>query len=158
MEEKVIKIEVPEGFEVDRLKSTFEKIVFKPINKDVEWETFGKIKGYFLDSSGHILNYENDHTHCNNKNTFPTREEIEACLALSQLLQWRDKYNGQKLSEWCDWSDGNQIKFVIYYNDNKIKLTDTLWCSEVLAFKSEEIRDKFFKDFKELIEIAKPLL
>ena len=33
MENKIIKITPPEGFEIDKEKSTFEEIVFKPIQK-----------------------------------------------------------------------------------------------------------------------------
>ena len=31
-------------------------------------------------------------------------------------------------------------------------------CNRILAFKAEELRDKFLKNFQDLIEIAKPLL
>lgn len=33
MEEKEFKIQVPEGYEIDKEKSTFECIKFKPIKK-----------------------------------------------------------------------------------------------------------------------------
>lgn len=33
--EKELKIEVPQGYEIDRQKSTFEKIVFKKIPKNL---------------------------------------------------------------------------------------------------------------------------
>ena len=32
METKEVKIEVPQGYEIDRQKSTFEKIVFKKVH------------------------------------------------------------------------------------------------------------------------------
>ena len=44
METKEIKIEVPQGYEIDRQKSTFEKIVFKKVNPLSElpedWEEY----------------------------------------------------------------------------------------------------------------------
>ena len=35
METKEMKIQVPEGYEIDRKNSTFEKIVFKKIEKEL---------------------------------------------------------------------------------------------------------------------------
>ena len=50
METKELKIEVPEGFEIDREKSTFEKIVFKKVERDLpkRWEDLKTIKGYYV--------------------------------------------------------------------------------------------------------------
>ena len=35
METKELKIKVPKGYEIDKENSTFERIIFKPINKDI---------------------------------------------------------------------------------------------------------------------------
>ena len=92
-----------------------------------------------------------------NKNLFPTKAESEACLALSQLCQLRDAYNGEPLADWCDWKE-HKIKYVIYYSLNDMKLAVSNTQSFILAFKTEKLRDEFFENFRELIEIAKPLL
>lgn len=38
METKELKIQAPKGYEIDREKSTFECIKFKPIKKDITYE------------------------------------------------------------------------------------------------------------------------
>ena len=42
METKELKIQVPEGYEIDKENSTFECIKFKPIKKDIIYQNVGK--------------------------------------------------------------------------------------------------------------------
>lgn len=84
--------------------------------------------------------------------TFPTEEE-EACLALSQLCQWRDKYNEGWKPDYTD----DSSKYTILYINNKVNTTYTHYQQYLLTFKTEIIRNKFLENFKELIEIAKTL-
>ena len=42
MEKKELKIQVPEGYEIDKENSTFECIKFKPIKKDIIYQNVGK--------------------------------------------------------------------------------------------------------------------
>ena len=48
--EKTLKITPPEGYEVDKEKSTFSEIIFKKIepNLPMSWEELGVVKGYFI--------------------------------------------------------------------------------------------------------------
>lgn len=39
MEKKHLKIEIPEGYEIDKENSTFENIVFKPIKEVIRYNT-----------------------------------------------------------------------------------------------------------------------
>lgn len=121
------------------------------------WEELGEIKGWYIDELSGISATE-CRTASRNRNVFPTQEEAEACLALSQLCQLRDRYNGQPLSEWCDWSDEEQEKFVIYLDRGKIEIWVAYCTHETLTFKTKELRDEFLNNFKDLILIAKPLL
>lgn len=52
MKNKELKIEIPDGYEIDRENSTFEKIVFKKIESKLpkSWEELKIISGYYLDS------------------------------------------------------------------------------------------------------------
>ena len=143
METKEMKIQVPEGYEIDKENSTFEKIVFKKEERKLpkKWEDLYEVKGWFVDFHSDVVTSGSMRTGDNVKNRFPTKEEAEACLALAQLCQLRDRYNdGWK----PNWEDGTK-KYTIYFN-------------KILAFKTKELRDKFLENFKELIEIAKPLL
>lgn len=157
METKEMKIQVPEGYEIDREKSTFKKIVFKKIEKKLpkSWKEFGEVQGWFVSELSDIDYSEGHSTDYRDKNVFPTRAEAEACLALSQLCQLRDRYNdGWK----PDWKNEKELKYVIeIFWDNIVK-REYECRYKVLAFKTEELRDEFLKNFRELIWIAKPLL
>ena len=55
MQTKEVKIQVPNGYEIDRENSTFECIKFKPKNiiyKDVCNKLFKELNGYFITSLG----------------------------------------------------------------------------------------------------------
>lgn len=62
METKELKIEIPKGYEIDKENSTFERIVFKPIKKDITYEDvcntlFKNNVGYFMDQYGEVNFY-----------------------------------------------------------------------------------------------------
>lgn len=156
METKEMKIQVPEGYEIDKENSTFEKIVFKRKELPKSWEDLITVKGYCVTTFSKIEDCcEECYTYKENKNIFPTREEAEACLALAQLCQLRDRYNdGWK----PDWKDYEQFKWCIVFFKDNIRVAEYLFIKKMLAFKTEELRDKFLENFRDLIETAKPLL
>ena len=151
---KEIKIEVPEGYEIDKENSTFETIKFKEMSKlPMSWEELGDITGYYIDSTSSLKNCYG-YSSRGKENLWPTLELAEAALALSQLLQLRDRWNG----DWkADWNKANEKYVITIIADiaQKEWFTST---NKVLAFKTPELRDKFFETFKDLIETAKPLL
>ena len=118
MKNKELKIEVPNGYAVDKENSTFEKIVFKKVEKELPktWKEFGEVKGWFVDNMCEIDYYSEGHsTDARDKNLFPTEEEAEACIALAQLCQLRDRYN----NGWKpNWGDGGEQKYVIKIENN----------------------------------------
>ena len=159
---KEIKIECPEGWEIDIEKSDLSqsKIVYKEIEKKSQlpkkWEELNVISGWYASTASMINRSQGTSTFLENKNIFPTRELAEASLALAQLLQLRDKYNDGWVG---DWKVGNsQRKYSIYYINNEITLDYGYNSNRILCFKSEELRDKFLFNFSNLIEIAKPLI
>ena len=167
METKELKIRVPEGYEIDKGKSTFEKIVFKKVENELpkNWCDLKFIKGFFVNGESEIKEINETHDKIlaieGNRNVFPNREEAEACLALAQLCQLRDRYNdGWK----PDWENRAQNKFIIYIHPNNEILFDKISANthaisrHLLTFKTEELRDKFLQNFVGLIKIAKPLL
>lgn len=136
----------------EEIKTFYNK--FPQYKEKPKWEDFGEIDGYYITNISKLARIPEKFTDDDNKNTWPTKEEADAALALSQLCQWRDKYNeGWK----PDWNDDN-YKYIIQVISNKLERTITRTYQYVLVFKSAEIRNKFFDDFKDLIEIAKPLL
>ena len=156
-EEKTIEIIAPEGYEVDKEKSSFEKIVFRALpDKGLprSWEELGEISGAYVSTQGVVLEWAGMSNCPENRNVFPTIEEAEASIALAQLCQLRDRYNGGWKPDWLD--DGR--KYVIYFAGEKMNTARMTGIQFVLAFKTEELRDKFMENFSDLIEKAKPLL
>ncbi len=152
---EAVTIHPPEGYEVCPT-STQTEIRFRPIVKSKpKWEDLKNITGCWIKDNCNI-EYADQKAQIDNRNVWPTKEEAEACLALSQLCQWRDKYNE-------DWkpcytrTDADRVA-QIYVQANKICRYESNTISNPLSFKTREIRDKFLEDFESLIEIAKPLL
>lgn len=157
METKEMKIQAPEDYEIDKEKSTFEKIVFKKVENELpkSWEELGEIKGWYVDSFSDIMPCDKGDTDKDNdKNIFPTIEEAEACLALAQLCQLRDKYNDGWKPDWED----SYVKYILYYWGDDITKTHCTNARTLLSFKTQKLRDEFLENFRDLIEIAKPLL
>lgn len=154
---KEVTIEIPEGFEIDKENSSFDKIVFKKKENVLpkKWEDLIDVKGYFIDGTDNII--ENYYCRCSeyNKNVYPTRELAEATLALSQLLQLRDVYNDGWVA---DWKRSTETKYGIIVRNDYITIENYCNTNRVLHFKTKKLRDEFFNNFKDLLEIAKPLL
>lgn len=157
METKEFKIQVSEGYEIDRENSTFENIIFRKAERKLPkaWKDLLFVEGWFIDAKCHIIETGMLNTQEYNKNTFPTKEEAEACVALAQLCQLRDIYNeGWK----PNWEENINEKYSIYFHNEKIYSDYSYNTRHVLSFKTYELRDKFLENFKDLIETAKPLL
>jgi hypothetical protein len=158
--EKSVTITAPEGYEVDKERSSFEKIVFRALpDKGLPktWEELGEIYGYYVDSNSCVDNLPIAPfpTRQRTRNTWPTLEEAEASIALAQLCQLRDRYNGG----WKpDWADGGHFKYCINFEADEIEGNPWSTMRHVLAFKTRELRNEFMKNFADLIEKAKPLL
>jgi len=155
MENKELNIIAPEGYEIDKENSTFEKIVFKKTSNNLPktWEELKNISGCYISTFSGITHSSLVNC-CNSaKNIFPTKELAEAVLALAQLLQLRDRYNGDNKGFIFD-----KVNYCIIISNNSIYKCLNNYAQQVLAFRTIELRDEFYNNFKELIEIAKPLL
>jgi hypothetical protein len=163
---KELKIEPPEGYEVDKEHSTFECIKFKLIKSELPttWEEFCKThpikQGECYISPGSysnitLYNYECQRHTSVSKSVLPSKEYAETMLALCQLIQLRECYNdGWK----PDWTNSSVKKYCIYPNAGSITTGALKTANEALFFKTEKLMNEFLKNFRDLIEIAKPLL
>ena len=153
MEQKEIKIQVPEGYEIDKGKNTFEKIVFKPSNKYPEsWEdTFlGKpISGFYLRGEG-TDSYSCKITSYSDKNVFYSEKQAESALAYAQITQLMALpcYNGDWTPDWAD----NSPKWIISRGGNDLLRTAVCHAYFPIAFKSEEARDAFWNNHQYLLK------
>ena len=98
MEAKELKIQVPEGYEIDKENSTFECIKFKLIKKDITYKgvcekLFGDIEKvyYYTDSCGDIQFCQT--TNIEDANNATTVKQLKRILALNQLLNIAEYYN-----------------------------------------------------------------
>jgi len=86
---------------------------------------------------------------------FLSKEYFYAFDSLRKLIILMEYYN----EGWrADWNNDKQMKYTIEYFMNEIWCDDYTTAKKILSFKTPEIRDKFLKEQKELLEITKPLL
>jgi hypothetical protein len=157
MDNLEVKIEAPEGFEIDRDNSTIDCIRFK--KKDDKWvknwEELGRVDGCYITTACGFGVASECYTSPSNRNIFATTEQAKAMLAMAQLTQLMKRVNGDWVPNWTNKSEDKHIIYV--YRD--VITTETVWHSqEFLAFQLKENRDKFLAMYKDLIEEAKPLL
>ena len=86
---------------------------------------------------------------------YTSQEMSNAFEALRRLIFLRDHYN----EGWQpNWENDTIRKYNILTELGKIEKGNSFSANRILSFKTEEIRDKFFEEQRELLEIAKPLL
>ena len=147
--EKELKIEVPIGYEIDRQKSTFEKIVFKKIDSFPKtWEDYCflmKGKTVYHTNYNYIVVRSFQDAH----NMFATKERAKQFIAFGELLQLRDY-----------WVKGyNEFKFALFWTKVGITITDNSGIvSYSLSFPTREMAEEFKNCFSDLIKQAYPLV
>lgn len=110
---------------------------------------------YCVDSFGRIIAPETASFNIEKRTDFIKDKEIaEAYAVLPQLIRLRDEYNEGWKPDWKD----NHIKYVLDCWEDVIVTARGNRLKRLLSFKTEEIRDKFLKNHRDLIEIAKPFL
>lgn len=97
---KEIKIDIPEGYEIDKENSTFECIKFKSIKKYITYkdccdELFPN-EGYYTDSHGNIVNGFLSDENITDLNNATSKNQLAKLLALNQLINIACYYNYSK--------------------------------------------------------------
>ena len=97
MKTKEFKIQIPEGYEIDKENSTFECIKLKFIKKNITYEDvcehlFKDKNSFYITNSGGVNSYL---CVCSamDKNNATNREQLKRLLALNQLLNIAEYYN-----------------------------------------------------------------
>lgn len=101
MEAKELKVQAPEGYEIDKENSTFECIRFKLIKNityDVVCNNIFNIRnedtGYYIENTGDIRKASGFSNKARkDKNNATNKEQLERLLALNQLLNIAEYYN-----------------------------------------------------------------
>ena len=155
MDTKKLKINIPEGYEIDRDNSTFEEIIFKKVEDPLAklpktGEEYCKrtkeYVSYFFSSPNSIIKswFEGSY------NEFMTEERVKQFVALGKLLQLRDY-----------WVKGyNAFRYAVYGN----RFDGTAICDWLenthypLTFPTKEMAEEFKDCFSDLIKQAYPLV
>ena len=150
MENKELKIEVPQGYEIDRQKSNFEKIIFKKIPENPKtWEEYcslmkGKTMYYTNCNTITVSGFSDAH------DKFVNKKRAEQFIALGMLLQLRDYW--VKRSKFKD-------AIGIFTLSNGLIVTNNCDINDcALTFPTQEMADKFITCFMDLIKKASPLV
>lgn len=117
--EKEMKIIPPVGYEIDTENSTFDCIKFKPVKQELTYEDVCKkilIKGnirYFITMNGSIKDIETRNVCYNEPNDAPTKAQLEKILAINQLQNIANYYNGN----WKpNWENEEENKYSIFFD------------------------------------------
>lgn len=153
-EEKSLVIVAPEGYEIDKEKSTFDKIVFKKKEEeiksyeDIAKKLFCNKTIYYTDRYSDIIKADGWFIYnLDNENNAPTKEQLEWILALNKLRNTALVLNdGWK----PDWSDESTAKFMIFYEytdkiigvyhaATKVQFSSVYFKTAGLAYKAIEL-------------------
>ena len=148
--EKELKIIPPIGYEIDRQKSNFEKIIFKKIPDNPKtWEEYcslmkGKTVYYTNCNTITVSGFSDAH------DKFVNKKRAEQFIALGMLLQLRDY-----------WVKGySEFRYAVY-GDRLDGTAICDWCENTnhpLTFPTREMAEEFKNCFSDLIKKAFPLV
>jgi hypothetical protein len=159
---KELTITAPQGYEIDKENSTFEKIVFKEVCKYPEYPTYLTSDNSWLKCVRQELlggNYSNGMPYLANGFFFSSvnNDRNEEIVSFIKLLAFRDAV--WAIDNWKpDWTERIRNKYVISMYCGVLSYTYTESGNNILAFKTAETRDWFYNTHKDLIEKAKNLL
>ena len=161
MDTKKLKINIPEGYEIDRENSTFEEIVFKKVEDPLAklpktWEEYCKrTQGYIsyygdpTDDDTHEAKFSKFY------NEFSTKERAKQYVTLGRLLQLRDYWVG----DWKINSSSFANTYLIYNNEVRNTVVAKIYGENFpLTFPTKEMAEKFKECFRDLIKKAYPLV
>ena len=155
--QKELTIFIPEGYEIDEKKSTFEKIIFKKKKQEIKtWSDLigEKIpKGSVYISGTSQIKEENADLlfwKDSEKNIFIDKRHAKAALAMAQISQLMPYYGGAITDE--EWKNINVNKYSLRRHDNKVTKYTFYLSFHFLSFHTAEQRDSFYANNKQLVE------
>lgn len=139
-ETKEIKINIPEGYEIDKENSTFECIKFKKKIEVNTWQDIPKLQGFYILEDSIIKEldpvYHNMRAMRENTNVFINRKYAKSALALAQISQLMPYYGGEITNE--EWSNDEWKYSISINNKGIINNISMVHIKEIIAFYTEE--------------------
>lgn len=158
-----VKIVPPPGFQIDEDNSTLETIVFKLVEKkkNRDWKDLPiELTGAWVNNTSRVTEASNFKVELVHRNVWPTKELAEASLAMSQLMQWRKAYLLE--ADYRDWqpdfSDNMKSCWCILSQRQNFVCNEVYTISAPLSFPGRKMGNRFIEEFRDLLEIAKPLV
>lgn len=144
---KELKIEIPEGYEIDKEKSSFEKIVFKKKNEVNCWEDLKRVTGvYITDNSRFNPVVASGLVVPQNQNVFLNEKYAKSALALAQISQLLPYYDTDVY-----WKN-NDFKYCIIRTGKDIIIDKRRYLYHVLAFNSLSEAKRFLEHNEQLVK------
>ena len=153
---KELRVEVPEGYEIDKENSTFECIKFRKKKEIKTWDDLckhgsSKNGGFFIRAYGNIDPIDIDGRLSNSeRSVFLTEKEAKSARAAAMISQLMPYYGGAITDE--EWSDSDTTKYAITRYKGQSSLAITFLWYPFLAFHTEEQRDSFYKNNEQLVK------
>lgn len=155
METKEVKIDIPEGYEIDKENSTFSCIKFKKKVKKVNtWKDIKYMQGSVIHGDSTIHDVSMCVRENVDKNIFFSEKYAKSALALAQISQLMIFYGGEITNE--EWSNDEWKYSISINNKGIINNISMVHIKEIIAFHTEEQRYKFLS-FPENIQLIKDL-
>lgn len=146
METKEVKIQVPEGYEIDKENSTFDCIKFKPIKKvltyeDVAKELFKNKTGHYADIFGKPCSAIICDSQSSDANNCTSEKQVQKLLAINKLMNvakyLNEKENNNRYYYFLKLINGEiYTESLYYFTSNKNS------CYGIVCFNSNELAKK----------------
>jgi len=149
---KELKINVPEGYEIDKENSTFECIKFKPVEKRWRDTNGTHVSGYYISEASEI-HYDSVHYRPCNYNVFTTKKQVKSALAMariSQIMANDARFGGVVTDE--EWGNEKIEKYTI---DRGLGIIyKSVYCTvyNFLAFHTDKQRKLFLEENEDLVK------
>lgn len=143
---KELKIEIPEGYEIDKENSSFEKIVFK---KKIEvncWEDLTHVPGVYITENSLLSITEVGLIQPYNKNVFLNEKYARSALALAQISQLLPYYDTDVYWNILD------PKYCICRVKKELAILPFSKHYHILAFNTEDEAERFLKHNEQLVK------
>ena len=156
---KELRVELPEGYEIDKENSIFECIKFKPkgiktrndLCEASQNSNEVKVSGYRIwDCYSNIYVTKKLIANDYSRNVFLTKKEAKSALAMAQISQLMPYYGGAITDE--EWLDSHTAKYAITRYEGQSSLDTTILWHQFLSFHTEEQRDSFYKNNEQLVK------
>ena len=124
METKEVKIQVPEGYEIDKENSTFDCIKFKPIKNVLTYEDVI-----------HKLNDDAIGVYTSLPRTFITSsKQSEKLLAINKMMNVAKYLNGEWRPDWEKRCDTGIKYFIAKTSSDELTICNIQWTNDINVF------------------------